>query len=728
MAYNNSQLIENLQVQNLIFIPSNNSNIPAGYALYIHSNGQTYWAPALDALSLSTFSTSVYSYINKNDSTLQGQINKQSTQLSYQSTSIANLFDDVETLSTSVSETMSTNYSLTISTLYGISSFAAINNQISTITGVVQTGLSTLSTALYLQNTSTYNSLLNIINVSVQSAYTYTDASISSLAFSTAYKSDLSTFSSIITRQLLSSITGLQSYVDLKDTILFYETSTLAVSTMKNYYDISTLNSQVSSLITVSTSMSNVTNTWISTFVSTSQALQDLYIYKSISSLSSIIGLNQQTELNHYKSVSNSLSTVSLSTTQNSVNISTLNSKVALLDLEYSTLTTTGLTVSIYNSFIQLEQYTSTIVVSTYNSFQQFEADLAYSTYIQNVSISVQFFSSYVENLYESTISATTKLTTDYLSSLFSTYYTVGVSTIYGRVVSTNTSVLSSYTSTLFLLLSTTNGLYTSTATYSYNSTMNQATNVYNDYIVKTNTDYINYANSLVASGGLSTLYTNTTYNLNGSNYTATLDFSTYRHFEINVYNVNSATSNYSIQYDPSKLSNTNYVKGTIFINVSTPNQLYTRNDGKLQFDVYRWGIPTTVWGNFYPTIENSQYTLQYEYTILRANVYTNLVAIYPILYVSHIDVSPVTKGSAFTVQWSTYNGFNYNKLPGAPNFDPTVSITTITDFATRNVFGPFPMSSITTLVAPATMDRYTVIVGITGQQEAKYNITSNIF
>jgi hypothetical protein len=67
MAYTTTQIIDQLKVDNLIFVPSNNQNISSGYSLYINATGQLYWAAALDANSLSTFSTSVYNYINYNN-------------------------------------------------------------------------------------------------------------------------------------------------------------------------------------------------------------------------------------------------------------------------------------------------------------------------------------------------------------------------------------------------------------------------------------------------------------------------------------------------------------------------------------------------------------------------------------------------------------------------------------------------------------------------------------
>jgi hypothetical protein len=92
-------------------------------------------------------------------------------------------------------------------------------------------------------------------------------------------------------------------------------------------------------------------------------------------------------------------------------------------------------------------------------------------------------------------------------------------------------------------------------------------------------------------------------------------------------------------------------------------------------------------------------------------------------MYIEQIDV-PLTipMNSLYTISWSTYNGFNVRDLTGAPNYDPTVTITTFAD-SNRSTFGPFPLNSSTTLLSPYYVPiSYKVLVSITGQQDLKYN------
>jgi hypothetical protein len=136
------------------------------------------------------------------------------------------------------------------------------------------------------------------------------------------------------------------------------------------------------------------------------------------------------------------------------------------------------------------------------------------------------------------------------------------------------------------------------------------------------------------------------------------------------------------------------YSRGCIFLQVSTLGQMYTANSGKLAFDVYRWGLPTTIWGNTIPTIADSQYTIEYEYTILNKTVYTNLLAIYPLLYISQFVVytdnsaslANTYNGFPYTLSfyWTSYNGMNKLSYQGAPNFDPTVAIDVEYQFDTQ--------------------------------------------
>lgn len=665
MAYTTTQFIDNLKVENLIFIPANNQNISSGYSLYINDAGQLYWAAALDADSLSTFSTSVYSYIQTNDAVLSTNIGTVQNEVNYQSTTISSLNAEMANLSTYVTVELSSFYQSTIfimtSTLYGFSTFSSFYTEIDALDNKIEAGLSSLSTALYIQNASTYNSLLDIMNSSIQSSINYTTDSIASLSSIVAYQKNLSTFSSIITLQLLSTTAGSSGLISTATAPLYTSISTLTISTNTNYSTSQGLLKRVVDLETFSTSMSTVTYVWISSYVSTSQALQDIYIYKSISSLSSVIGSNQTSTLTLIGNLSSYISSIAFAFVDNTASISTLTSEVSSINSQLYVLSTNYILKGIFDSFVQLEQYSADIVNSTVNSVTYFYSSVYYSTGVQNMSISQSYYDTFFSTLLDYGLSSITSSIIDYIS--------VQTSTIFG-------STFSAYLA------------YVSTLTFS-----------------------------------VSSIYTNTSLTLHDSNYNESMDFSKYRNFEITVYNVQDGLSNYSLTYNPAGLIDLDYNRGVIFIHISTPTQSYTRNGGKLQFDVYRWGIPTTVWGNFYPTIGNSQYTLEYEYTILRNTIYTNLLNIYPILYVSSLTISSYVSGliagSNVLVSWTNYNGLNPLNLPGAPPFDPTISLELYSTGTLMSNYGPFPFNSSATIVM--TPYNNTMLCRVTGNQDSNF-------
>jgi hypothetical protein len=683
MAYVTTQFIENLQVENLIFIPANNEQIPEGYALFINGEGQTYWA-SLDDAFLSSFSTSVYASI----SSLQTQIFVQSTINQNQSTSISSLNGQFNQLSTSLSYDFSTMYHSTIvflySTLNSFSSFSSFYTQFDALEKEIQSGLSSLSTALYIQNTSTYTSLLNINNSSFQSSIAYTNSTVGNLSSIVAYKSDLSTFSSVITSQLLSTIAYIPSLISTANAPLYASISMLTVSTQQNNSTSQGLQQQITALQITSTNTSNVVNFWINRSLSTSQSLQDISTYGTIGSLSSLFASTQNNNIIAISSLTSTVNSFNsaIVTTTNTVNL--LNIEVDSLSQQFSSITQAGILLGIYDSFIQLEQLTNALIISTFSSITTFQNAVLYSTAIQNTSTAAGYFDFYVSTLYLSTLSTLIPLTSTAVSTLTAAMFSTSQVFYCSSLLSTTNA----YANTV--LLSTNTSLFNQ----SLSSLEGEALSSYNGY--------------------LTTLNTNSTINLHDDTYVGILDFVNYRNFEINVYNLQNITgSNYRLQYDPSGLTNMDYSRGIIFINISTPSQTYTQNDGKLEFDVYRWGVPTTFWGNFFPTIGDSQYTLEYEYTILHTNVYTNLVNVYPLLYVQNLTVGE--DSGEYTIFWTNYNGFNPDNLPGAPVFDPTVMLETSVN-SVKTVYGPFPFNSSKFL---GEVDfNTTVTVRITGQQD----------
>jgi hypothetical protein len=112
--------------------------------------------------------------------------------------------------------------------------------------------------------------------------------------------------------------------------------------------------------------------------------------------------------------------------TSNSTSIGRLNDQVSTLIREFSVLTTSSILAGIYDSFIDLEIYTSTIIV---------ENDIAFKSTLIGESISTiestanSYFNAFVETMYDSTLSTLIPSTQAYYSSITSTTLEVALST-----------------------------------------------------------------------------------------------------------------------------------------------------------------------------------------------------------------------------------------------------------------------------------------------------------
>ena len=738
MAFNAPQYIDNLQLEGLIFIPPGNTPVSSQNALFINSVGQTYWSPALDYASLTAFSTNIYTYINtynsnfstniqnyidsndsnlsKGISTLQSTLSLQSSQIAYQSTQISTLFGDFSQLSTTLY--LSTT-ELIYSTFLGLSTYTSFSSQITALEDVLQSGLSTLSTTIGVQNASTYASLTTTINKGLQSTVKYVDCGISTLYTSTVKYPEYSTFSSIITRQLISTATAGLTYITQSQSAINSSISTLVVSTNQNFSSIKGLETRVSSLEGLSTNLSTISHQWISSFVSTSQSLQNNFLYAT---LSTDVGYVKISTIPLFQTVSS----LSSALTVTNSNVSSLFSTTNSLVYNFNLLTTSSLIAGIYDSFIQLEQYSYEIIANTYNV-------VLYSTTVQNQSISDAFYQTNSEAIYQSTLSTVIPSTQQYMSSLISTLYfssffylqSTTQSTIRSTLASYNTIFLSSISSTTYILTSTYTNVAVSSIARIESSTLMYAnstlvhievstTTTYNNYVSATQSTYNDYVSSLLIRGGLSTLYTSNTIYLNDSNFVGDLDFINFRNFDITVYNiVSNPISSYKITYNPNTLGNCDYIRGFISINVSTPTSAYTKNDGRLLFNVYQWGIPTTVWGDLYPTISSANYMLHYEYTILRKTVYANLLNVYPKIAITSMNISSIIqnvfidsvksytnfmRGTPLRVSWTNYSYFPFG-LVGAPPFNPSIMINTIINGNVMDEFGPYALQSTNAVI-----------------------------
>ena len=873
MAFTTTQTLDNVLLRNISFRTTANHAISSTYGLYANGQGQTYWSNTINPANLSTLSTSIAIAVvglstttstlqattNANISSIVSTNNLQSTQIATLNyalqSSVASLIGVDQTLSNSMNS-LSNNffvlsnslavrvdniYNSTIqwveSTLYGYSSFSTFYVEIGAVQSSVNTSISSLSTALYLQNTSTYNALtLNYIAADTLlaiSTVNFVGRQISSLSSVIATGANQSTFSSIITSQLLSTSAGNNARFSTSEGLIILNISTIYNSSIIQLESANVTNtSNISSLLNLSTQLSSISYGWISSFVSTSDYYQNVAIYGSISSLSSSVNSLWNSSIFLTSAFSSISSIYSINYNGQQSTNAALWSNISDLQYEFSIITTSSILAGIYDTFIQLEYYTSTLINSTILTTAVFQSTLYSTTTSQNASISQTYFNFYVSTLYASTLSTLIPSTMSYTSSLISTLYSTGSAFLYSSLGSTtlgltvgfisttssltttiltstqfylNSSILgyvstpmgdalSTFSTLGYIQLSTFstlggrqlstqnslfNTLYTSTGSlyisslslYSsissfYSTTIVQSGVIFSSFstqfsrqmstqnglfnstigtypaqlaaaVNSTNTSvlattnmlanatlaeieastlaaYNIYAASLLAASstiGMSSLYTAQTINLTGSTFTGTMDMGAYRNFYINVYNLSNGLSDYKVNYTSNILSFMDYRRGVITINISTVGQAYSNNNSLLHFNVYRWGMPTTIFGNLYPFISNADYMLQYEYTIINRIVYTNLLNVFPRLAVRNPQISSIVRnvnsngtptsncfwrGTPVLVSWSNYNFSPYNSL-GAPNLNPEVQVDVVVGGATvAQYFSPFSQSSIT--------------------------------
>lgn len=752
------------------------------------------------------------------------------------------------------------------SSIIGISSISTFYTELSIVQSSINNGLSTvyssLSSFIELQNTSTYNVLTSnyeyYTTSSLISTTIYINNAIMEASYSYLLISTFSTFSSIITEQLLSTSAGITSNVSTIGYSTLAQISTIFFSTVRPLESTtSSIQYQISSLQGFSTSISSVTNTWISTFVSTSQGIQNSTFFGTASFFSTNSG-NAVSTVSKY--ISDIIAFSTFATPQIQLQASTysaLNSTIVDLQYQFSVITTSSILAGIYETFMQLEGYTSTLIGSTIASTDAFKSSLYYSTFIENNSTAYGFFDYFTSTLYASTLStlipSTIAFTSSMVSSLYSTsivelgqalnsttvsitsnFYSTttglttsiifstnvqGQSSILGYISSPGGQVISSISSLGFITLSTftgqgssmlitqstifgstygvnqtlfnnlyissldlysslstqlsTNavltgrqlssfstqfgqqmstqsGLYTSTL-LTYPSTLNSFatstnTGITSNSIVIASTTLSNiqaqtlayygaFTSSLnTATAGVSSLYTSQTINLTGSNYTGTMDLVSNRNFDINVYNLASNVSNiYRLTYDATTLGFSDYRQGIITINVSTVSNAYSNYNGKLRFDAYTWGLPNTIWGSIYPQICNSDYMIQYSYTIMNRTLYTTLNNVYPRIEIRAPTVAPIVcnvydgtsniwrsdmfwRGTPFNLRWSNYSFFPFLSL-GAPPFNPEIVIEVLQSNTLLAEYGPYDFSvSSATIVTPYLTNTSNIVNPITAR------------
>lgn len=536
-----------------------------------------------------------------------------------------------------------------ISTLSSLTTQNAINYIfISTFADAGFSTVTSLTTNIFIQ-LAIFNTQLSV----------FTTSSILLDIYESFY--ELSTYATQLVQSSIDSITPFLS-------TLYYSTTVQTISSGAGYYDAYVSSVYLSSLSTMlpitSTYVSSVIGDLYSTsqfallytidstifgksseFQSTNISLTRAFILSTQTLYNSSIAGFLSTPAGGQLSTFSTLSAAAISTFQGQ-GVSTLRSQSTIFGGTYATNTSTlstqtgigaGLISTLTNSFV--------LYSSTFSGLQQG---------IQQSSI-VQF--STQAGLFNSSMSQ---------------YQFVFNSTL----TSTNTGVLTRTVSTAGLALSS--------------------------IVNSTNTIYTQFAASLAGIAStvtLSTLFTNQTINLTGTNFVGTMDFANFTNFTVNVRSpLISGSSNYRVTYNSNQIQNLNYRRGFITVDVSTVTTGYTNNGGRLSLDTYRWGLPTTMYSEFFPSISSADYTSLYSYTILNNVIYTNLLNVYPRLRIDALTIATPTntgvsgaywRGTPVTVSWSNYSFFPFGAI-GAPAFNADVLVEAFSNNALVTRFGPF--------------------------------------
>ncbi len=547
-------------------------------------------------------------------------------------------------------------------------------------TSTLLNDISSLSSSVYLSNqeiefistiTSQSVSTITATNQIIFSEISTLDRSFSILTTSSIlvdiYDSfyDLSTYTSLLIQSTVNTMIPFRSTV-------FYSTSVQNMSTGAGYYA-----NYVSSVYasTLST-MIPITNIYVSSLISSLYSTGTFALLSSIdstilgksnefqstnSSLTSALLLSSITQFN--SSIQGYLSTPS------AVQLSTFSSigAAAISTYQGQGLSTLRAQSTLFG--ISFSQNQSSF--STQNSIGSGIVSTLSTSFVQYSST----FTGLFQSIQTSSISQLTSQNAQFISSMNS-YQSQFNSTL----VSTNASIV-----------------------IQTNSTANR---VLSSIITSTNTAYTAFVNSFaaynVSTVGLSTLFTNQTITLSGSNFQGTMDFGGFTNFTINVRApLISGSSNYRINYNSNQISNLNYRRGFITVDVSTVTTGYSNNNGRLCLDTYRWGLPTTIYNEFYPSISSCDYTTVYSYTILNNIVYTNLLNVFPRLRVNALNITTATntgvansywRGSPLNVSWSNYSFFPIQAI-GAPAYAAEVLVDVGYSNIVQSQFGPYPLT-----------------------------------
>jgi hypothetical protein len=545
---------------------------------------------------------------------------------------------------------------------------------------------------------------------------------ISSVRFSTLQNtqaiSTISTFSYFNTSSLQSQITTLSqglSTLDYGFSVL--TTSSILAGVYDTFlaleaYTVGLINSTINSVtpfksgLLYSTTLQNtstatgfwtafVSSAYLST-ISTMIPITTAYVSSLVSSLYSTGSYSLQSSIDstifgktiEFTSTTTSLTDLIVLSSQSQLNSSILSYLSSPAGVALNTFSTQGAqAISTFNGQgLSTLRFQSSIFGSTYNVNQSLVSTLLGRGNSSITTVS-QLYSTY-NTLYPALYSSM------FVSSatLFSTQNVQFVSSLGG------------YANTLQFVIGSTNASVLSTAGASVSSYMSTlvstTTGSYNQFIA----DLLVQTSSIA----LSSLYTAQTITLTSTNFESQIDPTAFTNFNINITPpLVSGSSNYRI-FPTTNLTGIPYRRGVITLNVSTVGASYSNNGGQLCMDVYRWGLPTTVWGSVYPSISNADYMAMYEYTIQSNIMYTNLLNVYPRLRLYGFGLGPSQtynvfsgttlqsnyfwRGTPMLLQWNNYTHFPMGVL-GAPPYSPEIMIDVFLNGSLYERRGPYDMT-----------------------------------
>ena len=707
MSFTQTTQLNSLLLRGLQFRTNSNVPISTSYALYADGRGGTIWDQALKASDLSSYSTSV-AMIAEDQSTLTAYTTSTTTGLIVQ---MSNVESDFSTLSGSISTQID-------EAIFSFSTNQFFIDQLSSIQLELETEISSVYSTLSSYDNANFSTLSSYIVESQGLSFAYTDSSISTVytqSVSTSQAS-LDAFSTSINNAVISTYEAFTSTVITQNSSLYFyistDTAEMASTNSSFLMTFSTIDVRLSSLEFMSTNLLSTISSYVDPRISTSQGNQDLstqstffIVFSTLNVISSVAISTAEVAISTANSFADQISSLTLSTTQNT-------STLTNLAFSFTLLTTSTLISSIYESFVGLEQFCSELVVSTntalniiLNSTTQGYISSIYSTIVEGIL-------EVASEAFASTITSTSAgLTSTFVSTLSTIYdeYTSSLtfqldSSILAYVSTPVATALEDFSTMTYEVISTFSTNYEmALANFSTLSVieLSSFSTLYNSTLIGTGETFENFVIGLqnfVSTAALSTLYSQEVFTLSGSQSTAILNLPAYRNFTIYISDVVDSYP-YRITYDPTALYGMDWAFGTILVDVISTGS-YSANNGKIAMDLYRYGFPTSIYDSMFPTLSSADYTLMYDYRIYNSTIYTTLQNVFPRLRILNASAT----GTGLTnldVSWTNYSWIPTG-LVGAPPFSPQINIDLNQGGGLVTRYGPYDIT-VSTVTLPPT-------------------------